>query len=302
MNVSREQIDKLIVGGGDPSFPDGGPDVSPTGTAVLNGPVYVGKPTASPGYEANLNVASNGVTQSTFDGQPKYQSSLAIKADGNVNISGDGKTADALLVSKGSARAATFIGGSPDAVIIQGDLFVSGSTDTGNKGRLASRFAAADASPKPFDLVHPTKGEGHRLRYACIEGPEVAVYCRGRLKESNVINLPDYWKDLVHEDSITVQLQPIGSNQNLVIQEFNNEFIVIAEDSTNTDLITDLSTIDCFYHVYGERKDINPLIVEYEGNSWEDYPDPNYNPNKVDSDKKNTKDPRFDGPPNTVTQ
>ena len=53
MNVSREQIDKLIVGGGDVSFPDGGPDVSPTGTAVLNGPVYVGKPTASPGYEAN---------------------------------------------------------------------------------------------------------------------------------------------------------------------------------------------------------------------------------------------------------
>ena len=105
----------------------------------------------------------------------------------------------------------------------------------------------------------------------CIEGPEVAVYCRGRLKESNVINLPDYWKDLVYEDSITVQLQPIGSNQNLVIQEFNNEFIVIAEDSTNTDLITDLSTIDCFYHVYAERKDINPLIVEYKGDSWEDY-------------------------------
>ena len=98
-------------------------------------------------------------------------------------------------------------------------------------------------------------------------------YHRGRLKESNVINLPDYWKDLVHEDSITVQLQPIGSNQNLVIQEFSNEFIVIAEDSTNTDLITDLSTIDCFYHVYGERKDVERLIVEYQGMFQNDYPD-----------------------------
>ena len=86
-----------------------------------------------------------------------------------------------------------------------------------------------------------------------------------------------------------------------MIQEFNNEFIVIAEDSTNTDLITDLSTIDCFYHVYGERKDINPLIVEYEGNSWEDYPDPNFDPNKVDDDKKTYTDPRFSGPPNTIT-
>ena len=185
-----------------------------------------------------LNVTSNSAEQLPGDQQPACSASLAMKSDGNVSIAGDGKTADALLVSKGSGAASLLE--ESRCCIIQGDLFVSGSTDTGNKGRLASRFAAADASPKPFDLQHPTKGEGHRLRYACIEGPEVAVYCRGRLKESNVINLPDYWKDLVHEDSITVQLQPIGSNQNLVIQEFNNEFIVIAEDSTNTDLITDL--------------------------------------------------------------
>ena len=291
MNVSREQIDKLIVGGGDPSFPDGGPDVSPTGTAVLNGPVYVGKPTASPNYEANLNVASNGVTQSTFDRQPKYKSNLAIKSDGCVKIVGDGKVANALHIS----------GGPINKLFVDGDAFFSGAVDCGNKGKLADRFDVADSKPKPFDLEHPTKGKGHRLRHACIEGPEVAVYCRGRLKESNVINLPDYWKDLVHEDSITVQLQPIGKTQNLVIQEFNNEFIVIAEDSTNTDLITDLSTINCFYHVYGERKDINPLIVEYEGDSWKDYPDPNFDPNKVDSDKRTYTDPRFAGPPNTIT-
>ena len=294
MNVSREQIDKLIVGGGDVSFPDGGPDVSPTGTAVLNGPVYVGKPTASPNYEANLNVASNGVTQSTFDGQPKYQSSLAIKADGNLTVAGDGKTANALLISGGS---------SVDTVHIVGDLFVSGAVDCGNKGRLASRFGTADSlPPKAFDIEHPTKGEGHRLRYVSLEGPESAVYCRGRLKESNVINLPDYWKDLVHEDSITVQLQPIGSNQNLVIQEFNNEFIVIAEDSTNTDLITDLSTIDCFYHVYGERKDVNPLLVEYEGNSRYDYPDPNFSEESdIPLEDRNYRDPKYNFPRNTIT-
>ena len=302
MNVSVIETDKIIVGTNDVSFPEEGPDKAPTGTAVLNGPVYVGKTGASPEYEGILNITSNPASQDSDDQQPACSANLAMKSDGNVSIAGDSKTANCLEVTMGGAHAATFTGGTPDAVVVIGDMFVSGSVDCGNKGKLASRFAAADASPKPFDLVHPTKGEGHRLRYACIEGPEVAVYCRGRLKESNVINLPDYWKDLVHEDSITVQLQPIGSNQNLVIQEFNNEFIVIAEDSTNTDLITDLSTIDCFYHVYGERKDINPLIVEYEGNSWEDYPDPNYDPNKVDSDKKNTKDPRFDGPPNTFTK
>ena len=295
MQIIKTQTDKLVVGSNDVSQPEGEKDKTPTGTAILNGPVVVGDGAGRTqgDYQGVLNVSSGSATQLPLDQQPKLNVNLAAAIDGNVRILGDGKTSNGLFVSGGSG---------PDVLFVSGDAFFSGSVDCGNKGRLASRFAAADASPKPFDLVHPTKGEGHRLRYACIEGPEVAVYCRGRLKESNVINLPDYWKDLVHEDSITVQLQPIGTNQNLVIQEFNNEFIVIAEDSTNTDLITDLSTIDCFYHVYGERKDVNPLIVEYEGNSWEDYPDPNFDPNKVDSDKKNTKDPRFDGPPNTFTK
>jgi len=290
MNIAKTQTDKIVVGTNDVSYVP--PDISPTGTAVLNGPVYIGKTGASPGYQALLNITSNSAQQNPLNIQPACSASLAMKSDGNLTVAGDGKTPNALLISGGS---------SVDTIHVEGDMFVSGAVDCGNKGKLASRFATADAKPKPFDLEHPTKGKGHRLRYACIEGPEVAVYCRGRLKESNVIQLPYYWKDLVHEDSITVQLQPIGSNQNLVIQEFNNEFIVIAEDSTNTDLITDLSTIDCFYHVYGERKDINPLIVEYEGNSWEDYPDPNYNPNKVDSDEKTYTDPRFAGPPNTYT-
>ena len=106
----------------------------------------------------------------------------------------------------------------------------------------------------------------------CLEGPEGGVYHRGRITETNVINLPDYWKDLVDIDSISVQLQPIGKQQNLVIQEIDEDFIVIVEDSTNTDLITDLSTIDCFYHIYGTRKDGEVLIPEYKGETPEDYP------------------------------
>ena len=290
MNIAKTQTDKIVVGTNDVSYVP--PDTSPTGTAVLNGPVYIGKTGASPGYEALLNITSNSAQQNPLNIQPACSASLAMKSDGNLTVSGDGKTPNALLISGGS---------SVDTIHVEGDMFVSGAVDCGNKGKLAARFGAADGRPKPFDIQHPTKGKGHRLRYACIEGPEVGVYYRGRLKESNVIELPYYWKDLVDENSITVQLQPIGSNQNLVIQEFNNEFIVIAEDSTNTDLITDLSTIDCFYHVYGERKDINPLIVEYEGETWQDYPDPNFDPNKVDEDKRTYTDPRFAGPPNTYT-
>ena len=291
MQIIKTQTDKLVVGSNDVSY--AAPDTSPTGTAVLNGPVLIGDVRKNFDDKGVLSVSSNTAQQLPGDQQPACSASLAIKADGNLTVAGDGKTANALLISGGS---------SVDTISVIGDMTVSGSVDCGNKGRLASRFAAADASPKPFDLVHPTKGEGHRLRYACIEGPEVAVYCRGRLKESNVIELPYYWKDLVHEDSITVQLQPIGSNQNLVIQEFNNEFIVIAEDSTNTNLITDLSTIDCFYHVYGERKDVNPLLTEYEGNDRYDYPDPNFNENsEIPVEDRNYTDPNYSFPRNTIT-
>ena len=56
------------------------------------------------------------------------------------------------------------------------------------------------------------------------------------------------------------------------IQEIDEDFIVIVEDTTNIDLITDLSTIDCFYHIYGTRKDGEVLIPEYKGETPEDYP------------------------------
>jgi hypothetical protein len=271
MQIIKTQTDKLVVGSNDVSHPEG-KDQSPTGTAVLNGPVYVGKTGASPNYEAVFNVTSNSAQQLPGDQQPACSASLAMKSDGNVVIDGDNKTIQALLVN----GDVTIVGNTKQTgnTVQTGTIKASGSITASNFVGSVSTASGKSSGAKAFDIPHPSK-EGHRLRHICLEGPETAVYHRGRLKESNVINLPEYWKDLVHEDSITVQLQPIGSNQNLVIQEFSNEFIVIAEDSTNTDLITDLSTIDCFYHVYGERKDVERLIVEYQGTNTDDYPGDN---------------------------
>jgi len=256
MNISRFQTDKLIVGTNDVSYE--APDTTPTGTAVLNGPVLVGQPSAAPGYEAVLNVSSNSATQNSLDRQPTCKASLAIKADGNVKIDGDGKTADALVVTG-------------DQTINSGNLHTSNLLACSGQACAWSGSSINVQGWKGFDIKHPTK-EGHRLRYICLEGPEGGVYHRGRITGTNVINLPDYWKDLVDIDSISVQLQPIGRQQNLVIQEIDEDFIVIVEDSTNTDLITDLSTIDCFYHIYGTRKDGEVLIPEYKGETPEDYP------------------------------
>ena len=122
-------------------------------------------------------------------------------------------------------------------------------------------------SKKSFDIPHPTK-TNHRLRYICTESPKADVYVRGRLKDSNIIKLPDYWKDLVDEDSITVQLQPIGSRHfHLNVEKFDNKEIHIKE--------ADDKPFECFYHVYGERKDCERNIPEYEGLTPDDYPGDN---------------------------
>ena len=182
--------------------------------------------------------------------------------------------------------------GAVDSLYVDGDVFVSGKVDCGNKGKLASRFAAADASPKPFDIKHPTKGDGHRLRYACIEGPEVGVYCRGRVRNEKIIKLPYYWKDLVDVESISVQLQPIGVHQDVIVKRWDAETIHLQAQGG--------LPVNCFYHVYGERKDVNPLITEYEGDSWKDYPDPNFNPETA-PDTPNFNDPEYRGRRNTIT-
>ena len=278
MHFSDVEVGKqLIVGNGTYYDTLGLGRKAIRGSAYIEGPFLVGDAKSFGGVSATTMIARDVNEES--NNPPR-----SLHVNGNAQILGDSGTQNALYVTGGS---------SVDSVYIQGDLYVSGSTDTGNKGRLASRFATADAKPKPFDLVHPTKGQGHRLRYACIEGPEVGVYYRGRLKNDTEIVLPNYWKDLVHTDSITVQLQPIGAHQDIIVKRWDEEKIYLQAKPG--------FPINCFYHVYAERKDINPLIVEYKGDSWEDYPDPNFNPEKVDEDKRTYTDPRFAGPQNTFT-
>ena len=169
------------------------------------------------------------------------------------------------LGTSGSIPTAQWIRG---GVFVDGDIFVTGSVDCISTGRLEARHAVADGLPKKFDIPHPSK-EGYRLAHACIEGAEVGVYHRGRLRSGKEIFLPSYWKDLVHLDSISVQLQPIGAHQDIIIKRWDDEKIYLQSKGG--------MPIDCFYHVYAERKDINPLVAEYEGETWEDYPDPKAN-------------------------
>jgi hypothetical protein len=128
-------------------------------------------------------------------------------------------------------------------------------------GKGAHRLSAK----KNFDIPHPTK-EGWRLTHSCLEGPEAAVYVRGKLINTNIIKLPEYWEKLVDPNTITISVTPIGSHQNIFVKYFDSKEVIL-ESAENI-------PVCCFYHIFGERIDTEKLIVEYEG-GIEDYPGDN---------------------------
>jgi hypothetical protein len=146
-----------------------------------------------------------------------------------------------------SANGALDVNGN---TIVTGSLRVTGSAViTGSVDILGTMTATA----KSFLIQHPSKPT-YKLQYGVAEGPEHSVFVRGRTT-SNIIYLPDYWCDLVDSNSITVQLTPIGRYQRLIVTNANCSAVTIENIDTTY-------TIDCYYFVQAERKDIPKLQVE----------------------------------------
>jgi hypothetical protein len=129
-----------------------------------------------------------------------------------------------------------------------------GTTSTTYKLQVNGSFAA---TTKSFVIPHPTK-EGKQLRYGSLEGPENGVYIRGKLKDSDTIELPDYWTKLVDPDSITVQVTPIGQHQKLYVKEISNNKVIIGNENVFA------KSINCFYVIWAERNDVEKLQVEVD--------------------------------------
>jgi hypothetical protein len=109
------------------------------------------------------------------------------------------------------------------------------------------------ATTKSFDIAHPTR-EGYRITYGCLEGPEHAVYHRGRTN-SDIIELPEYWSELVDVNTTTVQLTPNGEYTPHWVEKIENNQIYIKSES---------GKIDCFFLVHGERQDVPKILVVYK--------------------------------------
>jgi hypothetical protein len=161
--------------------------------------------------------------------------------------------------------AAIFSNLDVDGIITAGAIVKAGTLIQSQGDVVAFCGAHRLSAKKNFDIPHPTK-EGWRLTHTCIEGPEAAVYVRGRVKNKTEIHLPQYWKGLVDINTITVNLTPIGAHQDVIIKRWDDEKVYLQAKGG--------MPIDCFYYIMAERKDTEKLIPEYEG-TIEDYPGDN---------------------------
>jgi len=185
-------------------------------------------------------------------------------------IPGSGKLTVAGVTSLNgltNIKAATTITGAvkvTGAITTEGVITQTGAVNV--TGTVTATTFSGTINPQPwksFDIRHPNK-EGWRLRHVCVEGPEAAIYIRGKLKGDNIIKLPDYWRGLVDYDSITVHLTPEGrADATLYVKEINEDHIIIASSDN-------LKNINAHYMVYASR--IGEIVVEYEGKSVDDYP------------------------------
>jgi len=207
------------------------------------------------GASATLTYASTG-DKWVFNKEPYYNTDrLLTTADEGSGNGLDADTVDGIEASSFLRSDAADTG--TGLITLTNGLNVTGSnvgigTDTpAYKLEVNGSFAA---TTKSFVIDHPTK-EGMKLRYGSLEGPENGVYVRGRLKDNNTIELPDHWTGLVDEETITVNLTPIGRKALLhsVVDIVDNTVVV---ESAN-------DVVDCFYTVFGERKDVEKLEVEF---------------------------------------
>jgi len=164
---------------------------------------------------------------------------------------------DALQVTGNIATATINASGTVTAPIFNGNL---NGVASGNKVLAA------------FDIPH-VKDKNKRIRHIVAEGPEPGIYIRGKLKDKNIIELPEYWDGLVDPETITVTLTQIGYSQDLIVDniEWGKKVIIRSGVGAN---------IHCFYEIWAARW-INPmnydekLHVVYEGESPADYPGDN---------------------------
>jgi hypothetical protein len=182
--------------------------------------------------------------------------------------SNTGAKSDTGAVAEAGAQATAGATKNDGARNINGNFIVNGIVKCGHIASPTVDYLQAQInSKKGFDIPHPSK-PNYRLRYICLESSQAEVYLRGKLVDENVIELPDYWKDFIDIETIGVNLTSIGYYQELFVEKIEWGKNIIVKNNAG-------GGINCSYVVFGERKDGEKNIPEYEGQTPADYPGDN---------------------------
>jgi hypothetical protein len=246
-----------------------------TASNILVTNLHVTNVTSSVVYSSGSNKFGSVLTNNhQFTGSVNITGSLSVvgaitgsnlsgtNTGDQTTITGNAGTATILQTTRtiggsnfnGSANVTSFpvpgaIGGTtPNTGVFTTLTATAGATITGSLDVTGS----FSATVKSFIINHPTKPE-MTLEHGVTEGPEHSVFVRGSVT-GNIIHLPEYWAGLVHADSITVQLTPVGSYQQLFVKS-------VAIDKVEIENL--IGVPHCHYYIMGTRKDIPKLTVEY---------------------------------------
>ena len=99
--------------------------------------------------------------------------------------------------------------------------------------------------------IHHPSNSNLSIEYSSIIGPENAVFYRGHCKNKNIISLTEHWKGLIEESSITVQITPFGSDQNIFVKSSSQHQITLGSKGPYP--------INCYFIVMATRLDVPKL-------------------------------------------
>lgn len=153
----------------------------------------------------------------------------------------------------------TIVAGNSDLVISNGNVGIG----TNNANHKLSVNGSFSATTKSFRIKHPSKKEKY-LEYGSLESPYHGIRLTGSgvLKNGECkINLPDYICDLVHEESVNIQITNIGHSKLIFVNKIDvkkNNFKVKANRCST------IKNLKFYWTFSAIRKDIPELVVETE--------------------------------------
>lgn len=204
----------------------------------------VGIGTGSPSYKLHVN------------GDAYVSSGLAVS--GSLTLNGSG-----VLTTVGAGASGYLVKWGTNTTLTSGIIYESGSNV--GIGTISPTYklqvnGSFGATTKSFNIVHPSK-PGYRLEYGSLESPYHGVRLTGKdvvVNGQSIVQLPDYIKDLIHDEDLNIQLTNYKHGKVLYVDDIdleNNQFIVKCNSWFSNNL-------EFFWTFSAVRKDVERLIVE----------------------------------------